>query len=133
MSPVQVEAGIVYQPLTEPKPQTLLSRISSCCTMKNVTLTTLGIATIATTVYLATHGGSAKEANDDFPHDGFFPVYCRESCRTLYNYNPYLVKACDDYCDGSSEDTFPKACILACNKLGILGNLLLKCVRSCKD
>lgn len=128
MSPIQNPITTAHQPLSEPAPTTFLSRIANCTLIPLVALGT-GSALIAMVIYLATHK-EATNNTDDFPHDATFSYYCRESCSLLYNYNPELVQKCNAYCDGTSEDTFPKACILACNKLGI--DVLLKCIQSCK-
>lgn len=130
MNPIQIDpTTTVYQPLSEPVRKTFSSRVAERCTLASLLALGTGSALIAMTIYLATHK-EATNNTDDFPHDAAFSYYCRESCSVLYNYNPGLVKKCNAYCDGISEDTFPKACVLACNKLGM--GILLKCIQSCK-
>lgn len=128
---VQVNAAsdTSYQPLSQPSSETILSRINKRFTLKNVAILAIGASALAVTAYLLVHGKTSGSTNSPFPHDGLFSYYCKESCNTLYSYNPELVQSCDKYCEGSSEDTFPKACTLACNKLGI--DVLLKCIQSC--
>lgn len=119
----------IYQPLPQSSPETILSRISKRFTIKNVAILAIGTSALAVTAYLLVHGKASGNDNTPFPHDGLFSYYCKEACNTLYGYNPELVQDCDTYCEGSSKDTFPRACVLACNKLGI--DVLLKCIQSC--
>lgn len=128
MSPID-RTTTVYQPLTAPPPTTFLSRLAERCTLASLVALGTGTALIAMTIYIATHKEATNDT-DNFPHDAAFSYYCKESCSLLYGYNPELVQTCKAYCAGTSEDTFPKACILACNKLGM--GVLLKCIRSCK-
>jgi len=125
----------IYQPLSEPNstiranPTTISSRIRERFTVKNLAVLGIGASVIATAIYQLVHK-EATEGADDFPHDRAFAYYCKESCALLYKFNPELVQTCNEYCDGNSESTFPNACTLACNKLGI--DTLLKCIQSCK-
>ena len=130
MSIPQVESINVTQQHLEQSPTTFCSRLAKgCFSVKGVAL--LGTAAfIATAIYLTTHK-STTESDDDFPHDSVFSFYCKESCSLLYKLNPGLMESCKEYCANTSANTsFPNACILACNKLGM--SVLTKCIRSCK-
>jgi hypothetical protein len=127
---MSVQANALYQPLSQMNSETILSRITKHITLKNVAVIAIGASTIAAiTTYLLTQQ-KHSDTNSIFPHGAAFSYYCRESCKILYCYNPLLAQECSKYCEGSSKDTFPKACILACNKLGT--DVLLKCIQSCK-
>ncbi|KAG6558707.1 hypothetical protein RHABOEDO_000860 [Candidatus Rhabdochlamydia oedothoracis] len=72
---MSIEVGptnIAYQNLTEPTSTTILSRIRKRFTVKDLAILSIGTSVVGVA---------------DFPHDGAFSYYCKESCSLLYKFN----------------------------------------------